>query len=463
MTSMAPMATVNASNEEVPVDLTLEPGAGGFAPIASTMTFSFPLRLDDGINLGPAGRMGVDADAAGSSTGQLIAGDSEVFYPNVTTDTDVVTQPTPTGLEQLTQLRSPASPSTVTLDLSLSAGASVQLENGTVLITRGSENLASILPPGAVDAQGRTVPVSMTLAGTTITLHVDTSGEVAWPVLVDPNVIEGDVSPNMWKNCQTATPAMSPGACGRLPEMNSWSSGAYLATNGTYSVPTYATYPWAAVRGEGNPGIIGTPKWANTVSSSYPYGRAFQGLYLYAYPNVAYAAGSYAEWYWRVPNWTGPGTTTAFISRFDTAYQDLSWDNKTTGDNAWIIDGLANSRNLQWTGALTYDQQPVHGDYKTVFPYTDPAHIAASDTAIFMLYFPGPGTVTPSGFTTAYLGGAILTLSDPETPRSPPVCRRPRTGGPTRARRSRSPRPSMTVDSASRLQASSSIKRQAAT
>src|SRR5262249_35407095 len=109
------------------------------------------------------------------------------FYPNVAPDTDLAVAPTPTGLETFTQLRSAEAPLNQTYHLSLPAGASLKAsQDGGAEITKGDELLAAVLPPSAIDAEGGEVPVSLTVSGDSITLHVEPPPGAAYPYLVDP-------------------------------------------------------------------------------------------------------------------------------------------------------------------------------------------------------------------------------------------------------------------------------------
>jgi hypothetical protein len=72
------------------------------------------------------------------------------------------------------------------LDLPEGANASV-LETGVVALTGpNGEDLGSIAPAWAKDANGAPIPSSFSLEGTTLVQHVDFDAATAFPVVIDP-------------------------------------------------------------------------------------------------------------------------------------------------------------------------------------------------------------------------------------------------------------------------------------
>src|SRR2546430_13752460 len=79
-----------------------------------------------------------------------------VFFANVAADTDFLDAPVPLGVEVLWQLRSPASPTALSLNLKLPAGASLQGAPGSSLgggewIVQNGKPHAMISTPRAID------------------------------------------------------------------------------------------------------------------------------------------------------------------------------------------------------------------------------------------------------------------------------------------------------------------------
>jgi hypothetical protein len=87
----------------------------------------------------------------------------------------------------LTVLSGPSAPTAYDYDLGLPDGSSVVLgESGDVgFVDASGSFMGSVAAPWATDAAGRALPAWFTGQGTTLTLHVDTTG-AAFPVVVDP-------------------------------------------------------------------------------------------------------------------------------------------------------------------------------------------------------------------------------------------------------------------------------------
>src|SRR5206468_4147319 len=95
-----------------------------------------------------------------------------LFYPNADTDLDVLTTPTPIGVELFTELRSPASPEHQSYRLSLPDGAVARetADPSGVEILQGGNRIAFLGAPVAWDAQGTVVPTSYQLDGDVLTV-----------------------------------------------------------------------------------------------------------------------------------------------------------------------------------------------------------------------------------------------------------------------------------------------------
>jgi hypothetical protein len=132
-------------------------------------------------------------------------------------------------------LRSPAAPDAIPLRFQLAGGQRLRqvdpatgLPAGSVQVVDGDKPVAAIPPAIAVDAQGQSVPVSYGVDGERLVLNVDTSGDLAWPVLVDPVIgvydsngtSEADGSTGWyWPNWKAATYLDAPDT----PNPSSWS------------------------------------------------------------------------------------------------------------------------------------------------------------------------------------------------------------------------------------------------
>ncbi|WP_093116307.1 hypothetical protein [Thermoleophilum album] len=117
------------------------------------------------------------------------AGDA-VVYANTQPGADQVVRANPLGLETFVQIRGPESPEdySYTVDLRGEGQRLVLLDSGAVAIVDPDGNpVAVATPPQAYDANGNPVPVTASVNGNTLTLHVPhTTGDWAYPIVVDP-------------------------------------------------------------------------------------------------------------------------------------------------------------------------------------------------------------------------------------------------------------------------------------
>jgi|GEM_PF-1598269 hypothetical protein len=137
----------------------------------------------DGITIRP---LGVDGTA---SEARIVNGDS-AFYADTDPGADSVIRPTPDGIETFTQIRNASAPENYEWMLNLDSGEQFQLtpDGGANVVDASGAEVLKVDPPSAVDANGAPVPVSFTIAGSVLTLHVaHQRPSVAYPVIVDPH------------------------------------------------------------------------------------------------------------------------------------------------------------------------------------------------------------------------------------------------------------------------------------
>ena len=136
---------------------------------------------------------------------------NRLLWANTATDTDFISEPLPggTGVEDSWMLGSQNSPEDNSLVFTLPPGASLQMSTtglgGAEVLIEGRP-LLLIPPASAQGADGRSVPVTFSVSGDTLTTHVDLSGSVDFPVKVDPTIIgwfgeaNGDNAWQRWHN-----------------------------------------------------------------------------------------------------------------------------------------------------------------------------------------------------------------------------------------------------------------------
>lgn len=97
----------------------------------------------------------------------------------------------PSTVETFTVLHSSEAPETFSTDVDLPAGHRlVEVEDGLVAVVSGDDAppVMFIEAPWAIDANGRSVPLALSIDGDDVVLHVahHESSEIAYPVLADP-------------------------------------------------------------------------------------------------------------------------------------------------------------------------------------------------------------------------------------------------------------------------------------
>lgn len=170
-----------------PVDLTLHEEGGSYAPsnplVPVTISKSTgSVALPSGVVVTPS----VHAPEGATTTG------NSVVLASSAPDTDLIVEPVPQGAELSWQLRSQESPESNALNFALPVGASLRLSSemtGAAEVVSEDKRLLLIPPAVATDAEGRSIPVSYSASGNTLTTHADLSGTVTFPVMVDPLLV----------------------------------------------------------------------------------------------------------------------------------------------------------------------------------------------------------------------------------------------------------------------------------
>jgi RHS repeat-associated protein len=187
--STIPLLSNVGSGQSAPTSLSLRDNGESYDPSNPLVPISISKVPSGGVSL-PLGISVVPTEAL-APEGSVVAG-NKVVYPGTAPDTDFMVEPLPGGVEASWQLRSEASPQENSLRFALPAGVSLRLSTtvpgGAELVSEG-QVLATIPPATAVQADGSPLAVSYTVNGDVLTTHVDLSGSVAFPVLLDPVVL----------------------------------------------------------------------------------------------------------------------------------------------------------------------------------------------------------------------------------------------------------------------------------
>jgi RHS repeat-associated protein len=194
--SMEPMAFELSSGVLEPVDLGLHEANGVFEPVMPLVGVRIPRVLSEGVALPGVDVSVTPVDASGSPLGSVGHVDhASVFYGDSedaeASNMDTIVKPWTGGLEVDTVLRSGDSPQQLYFRVGLPSGASLEQQagSGRVQIVEAGEVIGAFSTPSARDAEGTSVPVSMSVSGDMVTLTVNHgSGDYRYPIVVDPRL-----------------------------------------------------------------------------------------------------------------------------------------------------------------------------------------------------------------------------------------------------------------------------------
>jgi streptogramin lyase len=193
-----PLAKRGANGQLAPIDLTLKASGGGYSPARSSVSVHIPSQLSRGVSTPQNSVTLTPIDSQGRAlTGRGAVEHSSVIYANTQQASDTVVKPTPTGFQMDEMLRSLDSPQQMIFKVDAPSGATLAQDpvSGFVHVLAGGTTLATILPPGAKDAAGTTVPASMSVTGDMVTVNVGhKAGSYLYPIDVDPEINDSQLA-----------------------------------------------------------------------------------------------------------------------------------------------------------------------------------------------------------------------------------------------------------------------------
>jgi sugar lactone lactonase YvrE len=228
-----------------PVDLALEPEGDSFVPqnplaaVELPGSAADPIKLQGGIEIGLPANADRDAEPLG---------DKNLFIPETDTATDTLIAPIAGGVEVFEQLRSSESPEEFRFPYGLPQGAKLVegAHGGAEVLSASGEMLAEVPAPFAVDAQGTSVPVTMSIEGDALVVGIaHRSADVAYPLLLDPKSIVEAPPLNISWIAGTTGPygmAQTPSSLLAYSQGNSVSYGANTFGQWVYTVGGQTTY-----------------------------------------------------------------------------------------------------------------------------------------------------------------------------------------------------------------------------
>jgi RHS repeat-associated protein len=367
-----PVRAADENGQKRPVDESLEQQGGDFVPANAVADVAIPDDLGEGVDVGP-----VTVTPEGVADGAVSeAGDDQVIYPNALMDTDVAVESTATGVEVFWQLRSPRATEELVLDLDVPEGATAVESAGSVVVMRDGEQVTTISPPVAVDAQGTDVTAEMNVVGDQVVVSVaHRDKDLAYPLLVDP-VIEDWWGGHVGYSWYGGDPDA-------LAGLSNWYH-TYSGVPANTFAPRFSCYTPVNCY---NPGQDGSRN---------------DGLHFYLFP-YNYPANSVAQW-----NYNPPGATT----RIDRVDMGLKYYRRGTDTDASPVMFTGIQRIA--VGWASFTSWPA----STNFSSTWNTHLAGTVPGPHQLVFGffAPTAANLSGWRDGYVGAAVVQLTDPEAP-----------------------------------------------
>src|SRR3954468_66515 len=237
--SSVPVESEVGEKGKAPVDLSLEAQGGAFVPANPLSELELPASAEGEIQLESG--VGVKLPGEHPNPAEQL-GDLNLFYPETETTTDTLAAPLAGGVELFEQIRSPESPEQFRYELSLPAGATLRPRgDGGAEVVSGSNDIGEGGPPPvAVDAQGRDLPVTMSVEGESLVVGIPhRSLEVAYPILLDPS---------LWDTLQFNLGEWTTSSAGGPCDLWIDGSGLHAASRGwqVYEPNTHAHFVYAA-------------------------------------------------------------------------------------------------------------------------------------------------------------------------------------------------------------------------
>jgi streptogramin lyase len=377
------------------MDLGLIRQEGHLEPAAPLVQSQIPGDLSEEIELPEAG-IGIELAGLSDQRSASVSEGSVAFYPNVAQDSDLAVSPTPTGVETMTQLRSPASPDSQTYHLSLPRGATLSATAiGGAEVKSDDEVLLTVPAPVAIDAKGEALPVELTVNGEANTVKVAVEPEEAdsYPILVDP----------LFQSYEWAAKNTRTGICS-----NSFQQESFYSCNNReewgYEVFThYGLSPAHMQAGNHEFSVASAP-----------------GIAVKA--ELAQTAGDHADVLYTVPRYfTESPAPTSYIKSLKLSGMD--WRAYGQYGSPSLFMGIWDSSNPHWVSSYTHTGQVEHGVHEPAFVYeftnSDPTthepdtHAKAAEVTIRAT------ESTSQSNAEVYVGAATVELGDTESPSGP--------------------------------------------
>lgn len=391
--SSIPLRGTTPDGSDAPIDLNLiDAGGSAYAPRSAATAVRIPASSQDELRF-PDRSFGVSLGGAAARPATI--SQNKAFFANVVPDGDLVLEPRPQGAELSVVLRSPAAPSEIPLRFDLAAGQQLQLADrtgadplpaGSVEVVEGAKRVAAIYPASAADADGSAVPVSYKLDGDRLLIEVDTSGDLAWPLVVDPPI-------GVYDNNGTSAGSGTTGYT-----WPNWAPATYLEQANTTSSS------WSYCNNQAS-----NPNKQFYFCQGSLTGSAGAGGPLYIKPNAGqnFAAGNWGQWV-KQARIQDPitGTSYAYIYRVDaTALSNVG------AQHAQLAVGVRKADASGWeNGTVTTGGDGVPNSLSGVAAYQTPINQVLVGATRYLSVEGGQPTQSPPNSPITPGNRAVLRL-----------------------------------------------------
>jgi Domain of unknown function (DUF6531)/NHL repeat len=359
--SSVPLRATDAEGKLSKVDLSLDQTQQGYVPSNPLVGVELPLSAAGEIEVGSKG-VALNLQGAAPKAEASPTDTGGVFAPEAGEDTSLLLTPISAGLEISAMLASRRSPEQLVFSVSLPAGDQLRAapDGGVEVLDPKGEVAYRITAPQAVDAQGTALPVTMVVKGDSLVLALaHREMDIAYPILIDPEVIEEGWSNLMgagkwtweWSGVPSSETYIGKTSC----IVTCWGTGLYVRSR------SETTYP---------AGSFGRWKLNAPGSTTYFRSAAIGPLHLDAHGCTANQPHGYFG-LWRASDngWSvlGEAYPSGMTTEINTGGTPLSSATHTffLGLNAASASNIKCGRDYALTGATFYFSDPENPTVST--------------------------------------------------------------------------------------------------
>lgn len=342
--SSVPLRSEDDEGHDAPVDLSLERTEGELQPVNPIVDTGIPDQLGEGISLGN-GTVELSFPGASAERSPSTVEGTSAFYPNVEEDSDLMVTPVPGGVETITQLRTPQSPRTQVVHLSLPDGALLkETKGGGAEASLNGRTLLSVAPPSALDAAGNPVPMTLAVNGDDVEITISPRADSSYPILADP---AWTLESWNFSGCGCSFPGWTP-----VSYVPSYQPLTYQWATGIPALDITSGFPGSATPNTGAQWQFWVPRYQSDIAK---YGEAPQSYIeaVFTEGMMFQLEGNHAVW---------PGLVAGIIDPAMGWVSNFTWTGAQGEFTGW--SGHVNFFNYEETGAKLFTYGLIPQEYE---------------------------------------------------------------------------------------------------